>query len=192
MKRSRFLQLMAATPLFGGVASADDDADAKRKSADAEAKAAAERALDKCGGKDLDDPHGALATSIIRHAADEISERYVERWNAHDAAGLAALWSHSAIYISAVKEPGPSITADYEALFKTMFRDGFDKLERAVVGVVALSPYIGIGTSTYHYTGKSPEGTPIDSSGYFMETFSLEKGFGWRINMQIPWEKPNK
>ena len=121
----------------------------------------------------------------LKKQGEQLSATYVEHWNKHDAVGLAALWSPNAIYINAMKGPTPPSAAEYEGLFKA----GLDHLESSVTQVVPLGPDAAVSTGTYHFTGKSPSGAAIDTSGFFTSAFAKEGGT-WKIKMIMGAPKP--
>jgi len=74
-------------------------------------------------------------------------------------------------------------------IFEGMFKSGLDHLDAKIDQVIPLSQNAAIGTGTFHQTGKTATGTPIDVDGIWSAAY-VKEGDKWKLRMLTGFAKP--
>jgi ketosteroid isomerase-like protein len=122
----------------------------------------------------------------LKKQMEQLTTSYVESFNKKDAAGIVALFTTDGIFVSIA---GPR--TDLMQLYETMFKAGL-KIEGVVDQVWPLSsPDVALGMGKFRYTGKSPNGAPLDWGSLWTATY-VQEGGRWKVRMLsgIPKRRP--
>lgn len=145
---------------------------------------------------------GIDATHRNLRAEGEIRKRYetfVEAFNKHDAAAMAALWTRQGDHY----EPDGTVAEGHEAverLFKTEHSGAFKSatITLKIDSVWMITPNVALVNGTYQVDGvKDPNGNDVSlRKGLLTSVMLYEDGQWWvaasrtAIPIPLPWRKP--
>ena len=113
-----------------------------------------------------------------------LTDRFVEAWNRHDPAALAALWSDDGDY---AEPDGRTVSgrAEIEKLFALEHGSVFKKSELHLVveRVRPIGEDVVVADGTYElFNATDPVGRPIGTrTGYFTNVL-VKQGDGWKVS----------
>lgn len=113
-----------------------------------------------------------------------LTDRFVEAWNRHDPAGLAALWTDDGDY---AEPDGRTVhgRAEIEKLFALEHGSVFKKSELHLVveRVRSVADGVVVADGTYElFNATDPVGRPIGTrTGYFTNIL-VKQGDGWKVS----------
>jgi uncharacterized protein (TIGR02246 family) len=123
-------------------------------------------------------PSAAVAAdTTVKQEVEKIASAYVDGFNKHDAAAIAALYAKGGMFVNPAG-PHPDIEKFVEGAFKA----GFDHQEVTVSEVWPLGPDTAISMGEFRIAGKNQSGAPIEEAGLWTATDIREDGH-WKIRM---------
>jgi ketosteroid isomerase-like protein len=120
----------------------------------------------------------------LKKEMDQMNASFMESFNKHDAAGIAANFATNAIAVNQFG-PHPNITEYYEGIFKL----GTLQEETTVDQVWPLGSDTALGMGTFRITGNLQNGAAVNSSGFWTATYVREGG-KWKVRMLSGISKP--
>jgi uncharacterized protein (TIGR02246 family) len=128
-------------------------------------------------------------TAAEQAALDALADRYVELFNAKDAAGLAAMYTPDAVRI-VPGQPANKGTEAIRAAIQEGFTTGNATLKvSADETILAENGRAAVSHGTYTVEIAPPKGKPVSASGAYMNV--LTKGdAGWKIARSLVAPEP--
>jgi Domain of unknown function (DUF4440) len=106
------------------------------------------------------------------------------RWSKMTALGIAALFASGGVLVN------PSGThTDIAKVYDAAFKAGFNHHEVEVQSVSPLGADAALAIGTFHATGKSDSGAPLDVSSVWTAT-DVREGGVWKVRMLTGFPKP--
>jgi uncharacterized protein (TIGR02246 family) len=114
-----------------------------------------------------------------RAQIERIAAAYVENWNKHDAAGIAALYTKDGVQVSeiGVKSGRQEIEQTYQSLMKTFPQHNGQSIEQ----ISPLGNDADIRIGQFHLSGEGPNG-PIKLDGRYTAV-DVREGGTWKIRL---------
>src|SRR3954453_20555866 len=108
------------------------------------------------------------ADKNLRQHIERLSTAYVEFYNNRDAAGLAALFTEDAVFVSPANPRAPAVksAAVLEQYYQAALKLGLHHDGSSVDSVSPLGSDAAIVTGEYHYSSQGPNG-PIKFDGIY-------------------------
>lgn len=113
----------------------------------------------------------------LRLEVEKIGAEYSERFNRHDAAGIAALYVDDGIHINPA---GPR--TDIAEFYRGLFKAGLDFQESSVDDVWPVGSETAVAIGQFRTTGRAASGAAIEVRGYSTATY-VRTGGKWKIRM---------
>jgi ketosteroid isomerase-like protein len=114
----------------------------------------------------------ALAADVdFKQEVEKIGSAYVESFNKHDGAGIAALYATGGVLVNPA---GPH--ADIAGYYQGAFKSGFDHEEVTLDQAWPLGPDTAVAIGEYHITGKKQSGEPLEVIGRWTAAYVPEGG----------------
>ncbi len=122
----------------------------------------------------------AVDTAAEQKAISALGDRYVELFNAKDAAGLAAMYTADALRM-VPGQPTNKGTDAIRAAIQQGFTDGSTKLAvQADETVIAENGRAAVSHGTYTLEIAPPKGKPVTATGAYMNVLTKGDG-GWKV-----------
>ena len=114
-----------------------------------------------------------------RQQIERIAAAYVENWNKHDAAGIAALYAKDGVQVTAtgVKTGPQEIEQAYQNAMKAFPQHNGQTIEQ----ISALGSDADIRIGEFHLAGQGPNG-PTKLDGRYT-AIDVRKGWTWKIRL---------
>jgi uncharacterized protein (TIGR02246 family) len=114
-----------------------------------------------------------------RQQIERIAAAYVENWNKHDAAGIAALYTKDGVQVtgSAVKSGTQEIEQAYQSAIKTFPQHNGQTIEQ----ILPLGNDAVIRIGQFHLSGEGQNG-PTKLDGRYT-TVDVREGGTWKIRL---------
>jgi uncharacterized protein (TIGR02246 family) len=114
-----------------------------------------------------------------RQQIERIAAAYVENWNKHDAAGVAALSAKDGVQVTAtsVKSGRQELEQAYQSAMKTFPRHNGQTIEQ----ISPLGNDADIRIGEFHLSGQGPNG-PIKLDGRYTAV-DVREGGTWKIRL---------
>jgi uncharacterized protein (TIGR02246 family) len=128
----------------------------------------------------------ADADDKLKQEIEKLGTSFAASFNNHDSAGIAALFASDAVLVNVA---GMHPRADIAKVYDGQFKAGFDHFETVVQSVSPLGPDAALAFGTFHETGKSETGAPLNAMGVWTATDVREGGM-WKIRMLTGVLKP--
>ena len=123
-----------------------------------------------------------------RQQIERIAAAYVENWNKHDAAGVAALYAKDGVHVSAtgVRSGPQEIEQAYQGALKTLPQHNGQTIEQ----ISPLGNDADIRVGEFHLAGQGPNG-PTKLDGRY-NGVDVREGGTWniRISTAVPITPP--
>jgi ketosteroid isomerase-like protein len=114
----------------------------------------------------------ALAADVdFKQEVGKIGAAYVESFNKHDGAGIAALYAIGGVLVNPA---GPH--ADIAEYYQGAFKSGLDHEEVTVDQAWPLGTDTAVAIGEYHITGKKQNGEPLEIIGRWTAAYVPEGG----------------
>jgi uncharacterized protein (TIGR02246 family) len=114
-----------------------------------------------------------------RAQIERIAAAYVENWNKHDAAGIAALYAKDGVQVTetGVKSGAQEIEQAYQSVMKTFPAHNGQTIEQ----ISPLGNDADIRIGQFHLSGEGPNG-PIKLDGRYTAV-DVREGGTWKIRL---------
>jgi uncharacterized protein (TIGR02246 family) len=122
----------------------------------------------------------------LKQEIEKLGASFAASFNNHDSAGIAALFTSDAVFVNV---GGIHPSADIAKVYDGQFKAGFDHFETVVQSVSPLGPDAALAVGTFHETGKSESGAPLDVTGMWTAT-DVREGDTWKVRMLTGVLKP--
>ena len=121
-----------------------------------------------------------------RQQIERIAAAYVENWNKHDAAGVAALYAKDGVHVSAngVMSGPQEIEQAYQSAIKTFPQHNGQPIEQ--ISPLGNDAVIRIGQ--FHLSGEGPNG-PTKRDGRYTSV-DVREGGTWKIRLLTSFPIP--
>jgi uncharacterized protein (TIGR02246 family) len=126
------------------------------------------------------------ADEKLKQEIEKLGASFATSFNNRDSAGIAALFASDAVFVNAA---GMHPRADIAKVYDGQFKAGLDHFETVVQSVSPLGPDSALAFGTFHETGKSESGAPMDVMGVWTAT-DIREGGMWKIRMLTGILKP--
>jgi ketosteroid isomerase-like protein len=114
----------------------------------------------------------ALAGDVdLKQEVEKIGAAYVESFNKHDPAGIAALYATGGLLVNPA---GPH--ADIAEFYQGAFKSGFDHEEVTLDQAWPMGNDSAVAIGEYHIMGKKPNGEPLEIIGRWTAAYVPEGG----------------
>lgn len=113
----------------------------------------------------------------LRHQIESVVSSYAENFNKQNASGIAGLYTKDGVLVSPAG-PQKSVEQYYQNAFKT----GFNHQDIALEDVSSLGPDAAISMGEYHISGRSQNGSVLESNGRWTAV-EVREGGAWKIRL---------
>ena len=113
----------------------------------------------------------------LRHQIESVVSSYAENFNKQNASGIAGLYTKDGVLVSPAG-PEKSVEQFYQNAFKT----GFNHQDIALEDVWSLGPDAAISMGEYHISGRSQNGSVLESNGRWTSA-EVREGGAWKIRL---------
>jgi uncharacterized protein (TIGR02246 family) len=128
----------------------------------------------------------ADADERLKQEVEKLGASFAANFNKHDSAGIAALFTSDGVFFNV---SGMHASADIPKVYDGQFKAGFDHFETVVQSVWPLGTDAALAFGTFHETGKSESGAPLDVMGIWTAT-DVREGDTWKVRMLTGVLKP--
>jgi len=123
-------------------------------------------------------PASALQSDrSLRHQIESVVSSYAENFNKQDASGIAGLYTKDGVLVNPAG-PEKSVVQYYQNAFKT----GFNHQDIALEDVSSLGPDAAISMGGVHISGRSQNGSILESNGRWTAV-EVREGGAWKIRL---------
>ena len=119
----------------------------------------------------------ASAQQSDRSLRQQIESGYAENFNKQNASGIAGLYTKDRVLVNPAG-PEKSVEQYYQNAFKT----GFNHQDIALEDVSSLGPDAAISTGGVHISGRSQNGSVLESNGRWTAV-EVREGGAWKIRL---------
>src|SRR3981081_2435910 len=113
----------------------------------------------------------------LRHQIESVVSSYAENFNKQNASGIAGLYTKDGVLVNPAG-PEKSVEQYYQNAFKT----GFNHQDIALEDVWSLGPDAGISVGEYHISGRSQNGSVLESNARW-PAVEVREGGAWKIRL---------
>jgi uncharacterized protein (TIGR02246 family) len=112
----------------------------------------------------------------LRHQIESVVSSYAENFNKQNASGIAGLYTKDGVLVN--HGPQKSVEQYYQNAFKT----GFNHQDIALEDVSSLGPDAAISMGEVHISGRSQNGSVLESNGRWTAV-EVREGGAWKIRL---------
>ena len=113
----------------------------------------------------------------LRHQIESVVSSYAENFNKQNASGIAGLYTKDGVLVNPAG-PEKSVEQYYQNAFKT----GFNHQDIALEDVSSLGPDAAISMGEVHISGRSQNGSVLESNGRWTAV-EVREGGAWKIRL---------
>jgi len=112
----------------------------------------------------------------LRHQIESVVSSYAENFKKQNASGIAGLYTKDGVLVN----PGPQKSV--EQYYQNAFKTGFNHQDIALEDVSSLGPDAAISMGEYHISGRSQNGSVLESNGRWTAV-EVREGGAWKIRL---------
>jgi uncharacterized protein (TIGR02246 family) len=117
----------------------------------------------------------------LRHQIESVVSSYAENFNKQNAPGIAGLYTKDGVLVNPAG-PQKSVEQYYQNALNELYKTGVNHQDIALEDVWSLGPDAAISMGEYHISGRSQNGSVLESNGRWTAV-EVREGGAWKIRL---------